>query len=142
LHVSSSLRGRAQGDSISVLKKFELAAAFVKLYWPDFNEVDGSIFLAEQYSEANYRAWRERGVARDQVESVINHCHVYDLFLNADRDQVDPVVFETIGKTLQKTWACALSDAFPNRTFTFSFATEPDAYGPTLTFCELPPSNS
>ena len=81
-------------------------------------------------------------MAREEVESVIYHCHVLDLFLNADSYQVDPAVFETIGKTFQLTWTCALADAFPNRTFTISYAVEPEAYGPTLTFWELHPGNA
>jgi hypothetical protein len=114
---------------------FELAAAFSKLFWPDFIEVDGCVLLAEHYDRTSFQAWVEELNGEPQtLEAVINETHVYDLFNNSVGRTPAPAIFEWLGQVLLKTWACCLRECFPSKRFEFRYATEPYEYGPTLTF--------
>ncbi len=61
----------------------DMAAAFTKLFWPDFIEVDGCVLLKIAYSPNSFQSWVEHyhGDTR-KVEAMINHVHISDLFLN------------------------------------------------------------
>lgn len=122
-------------DYLSVRGDFELAAAFTKLFWPDFKNVEDCILLAEQYEQETFQEWKQKlNGDRKQIESVINHVHIYDLFLNTKNENLDPAIYETIATAMMKCWKCALSEAFPGKKFKIEYETEPEEYGPTLTF--------
>ena len=123
-------------DYLSVRADFELAGAFAKLFWPDFIEVEGYIFLAEHYSEATFRRWQEKTQDRGSIELVINEVHIYDLFMADKNTQVHPTLFAFLRRILADSWECALNSAFSDRQFDFHLGDEPDTYGPTLTFCQ------
>lgn len=115
-----------------------LAALFGKLFRPDFVEVEGCILLAENYRPGEYAAWAQQfDHDRGRIERMINHTHVYDLFATRAGDYTHPDVWEYLGRTLLACWRCALAAAYPGRTFEFFYATEPDDYGPTLSFCQV-----
>lgn len=112
----------------------ELAALLSTLFWPSLVEVEDCVLLAHRFDPENFRHWREH-VAGDlsAVEAVINHTHVYDLFETGATD-LDLAVYEQVGRVLFRCWRARVQAAFPNRTFTFEYATEPDEYGPTVSF--------
>jgi len=133
----------------------DLAAAFSTLFWPDFVEVGGCIFLAERFSawtglpEDFSKLSREE---RRSYEALVNHVHIYDLFSTKSTIRIEPpeggpIIFrdaiyslelkEYLAQVLQVCWKHALMEAYPNRKFEFSYATEPDEYGPTITFWQL-----
>lgn len=119
----------------------ELAAAFSKLFWPDFIEVGGCVVLAEQYNPQSFDAWRAQfGEDRSRTEEMVNHVHMYDLFPNDSNPDADQGVAAYLASVLIRCWAAALREAFPDRDFEFSLATEPDDYGPTVTFWQREPS--
>lgn len=65
---------------------YDLAAAFAKMFWPDLIEVDGCEMLQRNYSPDNFTEWMERYSGdRRAVESIVNHVHVWDLFLNSPK---------------------------------------------------------
>lgn len=121
---------------LDVKATVELAAGFAKLHWPDFIEVDNCVLLAERCTPSNFEQWTQHfGGNRHSIESMINHTHDYDLFnYAADRETVAPDVWEHIGQTLLASWRAAIHQAFPARRFAFDYATEPNEYGPTITF--------
>jgi hypothetical protein len=122
-------------DFLNYNADVELAAAFASLFWPQFVEVDGFVLLAVHYSPESLGRWRERYPSdRRAIESAINEVYVYDLFRHRDRDDVPLAVHEFVGQVLRRTWACALDSTFPSRRFEFSYRSEPEALGPTLTF--------
>jgi hypothetical protein len=101
---------------------FDLAAAFTKLFWPDFVEVDGCVLLQRSYSPATFAQWMEKlGGDRREVESVMNHVHISDLFLNPSRDvEYSEALFEFLAHALMRGWKSALRDAFPDKHFVFT----------------------
>lgn len=122
-------------DYIAYSAHPELAAAFCSLFWPDFVEIEDCVFLAENFKKHSFDEWRTKLEGdRVKLESLINHVHVYDLFPNSSSGLVDLTAYEQVGRTLLKCWSCALSERFPDKQFKFVFSTEPDEYGPTLTF--------
>jgi hypothetical protein len=112
----------------------ELGALFSTLFWPRLVEIDGCVLLAENFHAENFRRWREH-FAGDlgAVEAMVNHTHVYDLFDDGST-HFDLAVHEQVGRALLGCWAARVRAAFPDRTFEFAYATEPDDYGPTVTF--------
>ena len=115
-----------------------MGALFSKLFWPDFVEVEGCVLLAEKYRAEGFQAWaRHFQHDREDMERMINHTHVYDLFAQHAGDDTHPDVWEYLGRTLLACWRCALGAAFPGRTFEFFYGAEPDEYGPTISFCQV-----
>lgn len=135
-YASSSDKSRfGVWDYLNGRADFSLAAAFSKLFYPEFIVVDGCVLLAEHYDPLNFQEWKNKlnGDGK-RIESIINHVHVHDLFLRANDRTSDPSIYEVIGTTMKKCWRCALSEAFPQKKFKITYGTEPDEYGPTLTF--------
>jgi len=114
---------------------FELAFVFSKLFWPDFMQVDGCILLVEQYDPKSFEMWKQKfnGDCK-KIESIINHIHIYDLFLNCETEGFDITLLENLGQILLKCWGCALRELFPDKQFHFQYSTEPEEYGPTISF--------
>jgi len=111
----------------------DLAVAFAQLFWPTFTEIDGCILRKEQYDPDSFQSWmHSTNGDRRQIESVLNHLHIYDLFQNDREYSLE--VYEYVAEILRRTWRAALSEQFPDRRFIFHYATEPDDYGPTIYF--------
>ncbi|HMA35512.1 MAG TPA: hypothetical protein VKY74_13665 [Chloroflexia bacterium] len=121
---------------VNMRADYDLAAAFSKLFWPDFVEIDQCVLLAEKYDPKRFKEWMQR-YDNDfrAVESIVNHVHIYDLFMNSPNEEVYSLeLFEYLAQVLMRCWKYALADIFPDKQFTFEYKTEPDAYGPTITF--------
>jgi hypothetical protein len=102
------------------------------------------------------RAELKRDARRDRgaVERLINHVHIYDLFFTRTVKVFDPPdegplvslderyplkLKEYLAQVLMLCWKHALQEAFPGTACEFSYATEPEAYGPTITFRQSEP---
>jgi hypothetical protein len=123
---------------LNLRAEYDLAAAFSKLFWPDFIEVSGCILLAEQYDPSSFKAWWEVLEGKLQaVEALVNHVHIYDLFLNSPPDvKYDDRLYDYLGRILLLCWRHALHEAFPEKEFAFVYSTDPAEYGPTITFSQ------
>ncbi|WP_189089804.1 hypothetical protein [Deinococcus ruber] len=111
----------------------DLSVAFAQLFWPTFMEIDGCVLRKERYSPDNFQSWMQStNRDRRQVESLLNHLHVYDLF--RDDKEYSLEVYEYVAKILCRTWQVALSEQFPDKQFIFHYVTEPDDYGPIIYF--------
>lgn len=126
-------------DFIKYKSNVDLGFAFCKLFFPEFVQVDECVFLAEMYNSQAYQDWREKfGGDRMQLESIINHVHIYDLFeADEESDDLDEKVWDGIAKYLVKSWMFALNEMFPDREFFIRHSNDPDEYGPTITFYQL-----
>lgn len=109
-----------------------MALAFASLFWPDLVEVDGSVFIAEQYDATVYADWRTRlGDQPDAIERVMNHVHLSDLFHPASED-VPPEELDRLAGMMAETWRVALARQFPERDGHVVLESEEDD-GPVLT---------
>jgi hypothetical protein len=125
-------------DFIKYKSDFDLAFAFCKLFFPEFIEVESCVLLAEKYESETFEKWKNtlNGNSR-QLEATLNHTHIYDLFSEPDNsEEVSLEICEEIGKYIVKSWAISLKETFPEKKFDINFSTEPDDYGPTITFSQ------
>jgi hypothetical protein len=127
--------GLSLWNYLAMVGRYEIAAALSKLFWPDFVEVDGCILLAEQFELQNFKDWQKELLGdRQKIESLINHVHIWDLFLNDPRQDYQLALHEHLAKMLTICWKHALKEAFPDKEFEFYYETEPHEYGPTISF--------
>ena len=126
-------------DFMTYHGNLDLAVAFTELFWPDIVEVDGCYFRAQTGYEEMMKHWHDELKGDKQaLEALINHLHVYDLFTRDDAEN-DLEVYEHLGEVLVECWTCALKTKFPDLEFTVDYATEPEEYGPTITFYQSKP---
>ncbi len=104
------------------------------LMWPDFVEVAGCVFLSAQFSEDSRTSFLEGGVTGAALEDVLNHVHVYDFVSEYGGSEEDLRRLELVAERIRDSWQAGLAKSFPGRSFTVSLATEPDEYGPTVSF--------
>ena len=104
--------------------------ASLDLILPMFAEYRGMVFRTDAFSEAGVEEWlADESLAATDIEKVINHCHLWDVF-----EQLPTISeLETVGKILAASWIGAARMQFPDYDFVCSFQNEPDDYGPTLT---------
>ena len=112
----------------------ELAAAFSKLFWPDFVEWRGCILLADAFSEQNAEEWwRTFHGDVQRVEDMINHTHLCDLFPNDHGfHTIDKGVTDYLGTTLVAMWTARLHQLFPDRDFDVIFDDYEDGSEPIV----------
>ena len=109
----------------------EEALIYSKLFWPDLIEVDGFVFLAENYDREYYdQVVRDYGAS--QVEETINTTYLYNLV--GGKGEYDTAVWEALGNTLCSIWKSRVRRQFPDKKVVvlFSWYTEIDDPGITL----------
>jgi hypothetical protein len=111
----------------------DLAAAFTKLFWPDFVEVEGCVLLKRAYSPESFQEWMERFQGDERrVEATMNHVHIWDVFIASfDRQKYPDELYEYLANALIFGWKQALSLAFPDKRFVFTLR---HGYGPEISF--------
>lgn len=120
-------------DLVGHREAIELVPAFGALFWPAFVSVRGCVLLRDRYEENNFdQWWNELSGRRGDIERVLNHLHLWDLF--ESRDEISDQMLEELAEVLAKVWRCALAEQFPDRRFEVSVASGVDEYGPTLSF--------
>jgi hypothetical protein len=94
----------------------ELGYAFASLFWPELIEVQGGIFVAEQFGQDSFDHWFESlGGSLTRVEAMMNHLHVNDIFLNAPIDDHLPSsVDRRFAESLAGCWRAAAAAQFPH----------------------------
>lgn len=109
------------------------AAATSLLFWPEFIEYRGCVFLRFVFDEGAIENWfSELNGDGRAVESVANHVHLWDVF--AAKTDAENRVLAELASRLAKMWNAALRLAFPDREFVITVAGESDDYGPTVSF--------
>ena len=100
------------------------AIAYADLFWPSFLAHDGCIFLSHRFEKANYDSWLATTKGnRRAVETVINHVHILDLFMQRDPEPVrEQVVY--LGRLLREMWHAKLARDFPGQSIVVSFPEE------------------
>jgi hypothetical protein len=109
--------------------KIGTAIAYLHIFWPDFEEVEGSIFIANDQPKSTSDL--QHGLDRTGMEAFYNHTHMIDLFKhNSCRqpiDEYDEKFFDydhpdflslcELGKTLAQMWFQKLQIDFPKYDF-------------------------
>ena len=93
-----------------------------KIFWPDFVEHDGCVFLV--LDKALYLQWlRQMNGNKQRVEAIMNHRHIVDLLPSAvDKPARSLVV--AFGRLLCDVWKAKLQRDFPTKRFCVSFPLE------------------
>jgi hypothetical protein len=118
--------------------KVEAVEELTALVWPDFIEVQGCVVRRSSYSAENFATWWDQyGAEPWRIEAVLNEVHLYDWV--SDFNPVDLPRLEAVAERIAAAWNSALTRTFPDRVFIVSYETEPDAYGPTVTFHQAVP---
>jgi hypothetical protein len=124
-------------EYLMVHGNMDLAVAFSELFWPVVIQVENCYLRANVYTpEAFQKLLAEFRGESKRVEAFANHLHLYDLFFNSGYLSDDDV-YEYLGSMLKKSWMSALKEQFPGTKFNVIFSSEPDDYGPTITFHHL-----
>ncbi len=79
------------------------AAAFAKLFWPDFIVVDGLVFLSERYEPGAIDPFLTQGLSPLEAAALLNHVHIGDLFPEHPEQRSDEVD-GFLAQTLQESW--------------------------------------
>lgn len=114
-----------------------LALAFAALFWPSFVEIQGCVLLCDRYQPKNFQQWWDQLEGRvSQIEAMINHIHLWDLF-DPQKETLPESALEELAYILATCWECALHHAFPDRVFRVTVSTGDEDYGPTVTFVSI-----
>ncbi|MEO9898920.1 MAG: hypothetical protein ABJD13_10650 [Paracoccaceae bacterium] len=116
------------GDEICPIQ----AIAVCRLFVPNFVEQDGCVFLEHKFELDNFRILQAQLDSRAQIENLINHTHVYDLFRS--NSEFDERSFIELADLLATMWERALSIAFDDREFEVLATNSDQDYGPIVTF--------
>ena len=92
----------------------ELMVGFSSIFWPEFIEVDGCVFLKDGYDQDNIDAWAE-STKGDMVavQKVVNHQHIYDLFQNDSVEKLNIQQVKYLSDLLVDMWSAKLKRDFP-----------------------------
>lgn len=103
-----------------------------RLLIPAFVEHEGGVFLQDRFTISNYDRWNAKLSTINEVEKIINHQHVYDLF--SIDEEISDSSFETVAKLMSNTLHMALFCSFPERKFHVYVSNSEVDYGPTVGF--------
>ena len=95
-----------------------LAASF---FWPEFVGVDGLILNTDHLPDDRkgyVSDLRAQGWTDSQIEYVVNHVHLLDVFLDdPDRDAIGSEAYLALARALAEMWAARLAQAYPGTRF-------------------------
>ncbi len=114
----------------SINKGPEEALAYFKLFWPDLIEVDGYVFLLDNYNQEYFdKTLSEYG--HNKVEKTINTTYLY--YLVGGEADYEYEVWEVLGEMLCETWQRRASSLFPEKNIIVEFTWYSDYDDPGLT---------
>lgn len=109
--------------------------ALAQLFWPDFVEVRGCVIRSDAFERDNFdRWWDSTSGDVTAIESVLNEVHLYDVVADEAWSDEQLRDLEAAAKKIAASWRAALGERFPAKRFELTYASEPDAYGPTISF--------
>lgn len=107
------------------------AAVISTLFWPEFTEYRGGVFLGFTFEQRGVDIWFDE-LKGDMaaVEGIVNHVHLWDLL--APKSESEYAVLGDLAERIAAMWRAALMVAFPSREFIISVADATEDYGPTI----------
>ena len=78
-------------DWIAIEGNIKLAIGYTSIFWPDFIEYENCVFLKSHFSIENYNEWKNVAYVEyfSQIEYVLNHIHILDLFAEKQGKQLE-----------------------------------------------------
>ena len=103
-------------DYLFGVANVEIALAFTKLFWPDFVEHEGGIFLSEAFNREVYDRWKETLSNNPMaIEQAMNHIHIDDLLPGSENMASENLFY--LGKKLAQMWSSRLEKLYPEKEF-------------------------
>ncbi len=102
----------------------DFAVAVARLVWPEFVEVDGLVFLADQYSDEKASSLRDQGIVGRQLEYWMNLFSVDGFFSGVEAST--PEDQEQMAGMLVSAWKTKLRSEFVARTFSVEIVRDDD----------------
>jgi hypothetical protein len=117
------------------LARVDTLLGMLDVVWPDFIEQDGLV-LRRSATPQDWEVFKAEAAAahwsETDMEYVINHLHIPDLFLNdPDRDTTDEAVYVFLADTIADMWQCRLQRLYPEKSFAVGVAnreTDPEVF--------------
>lgn len=109
----------------------ELILRFYRLFWPEFREYEGQIFIVlpdttEDDFIQTYEIWAGQLEGAD-LQRMINHTHLIDELPElAELTEPDRNGVEQIAKALEDTWSSKLKRDYPDREFIVTAEVAPE----------------
>jgi hypothetical protein len=105
----------------SYIVRLDQALCLSDLLWPDFIEEDGLLLrlsaMPDDWDEYLHEA-RSSNWSDSDIEYVINHVHIYDVFINdPDRDEIPFEAFKAFAELVTEMWKCKLLRDLPQHQF-------------------------
>lgn len=99
-----------------------LAIGYSHVFWPDFVEHQGCIFFKNHFGLDNFNEWTRAGLRNfAEIERVINHIHILDLFTSENQKTITQVQVLYLGRLLKDIYHTKLKALFPEKTFEMYF---------------------
>ena len=100
------------------LGRYPLAIGYLTVFWPQFVEHEGMVFLGEQVDKEAVLAWLKTTNGNKQaVEAALNHFHVLDIQHQGIWSEATEPQVKFIAHTLKEAWAAKLAHDFPAKDF-------------------------
>lgn len=100
-------------DWLSLYGSIPQAILYSAIFWPTFVEYQGCL-LWKDFRPESFEDWMgSTGGNKTAVESVMNHRHITDFFLNAE-EQPTPEQIAYLGHVLRDIWYLKLTHDFPH----------------------------
>lgn len=115
------------------LARVDEAIYLAAYFWPDFVEREGMILRRDAMpSEVEGYLKSFVGRSKAQIEYIVNHLHVSDIFPNDPRrDIYTNKVYIHIAEIIAQMWRSRLAEIFPNRNIVVQVAnreSDPEVY--------------
>lgn len=109
------------GDFVSAFGSPLLAIAYSKLFWPEFVEFEGMVFLAEAFdNEAQQRvseALKQNIESKSEIEEAFNLYEVPSYFFGTNAGDTTEDEDHELAKIMAEMWMAKLRMDFPNKAF-------------------------
>ena len=102
----------------------KFAIGYSILFWPEFIECDDCVILKSHFDSNNFESWKNTEHVKNyaQIESVLNHIHILDLFgADEKKNEVNYEQILFLGNRLCEIYKAKLKLEYPDKKFTFDF---------------------
>ena len=121
-------------NSFPLLVSTPQLAALSSLFWPDLIEFNGCVALALNTSrEGLEKWWIDTGGSQAKIQASLNHVHLYD-YVAYEEEPSRLATLEVVAARIAECWRLRLRALYPGRHVDVVVTSEPDDYGPTVSF--------